>query len=234
MTTSINRFCKGIMDRPAISQSAANGVGVHVQSFCPLGDSQSQAVVLKPAIASHIRMLLTVCCPATILRRIWTIIIDTVQGHSFWPFAHIRKEVSETATPPGTNGDTTSTIIVILSRVWVVATGLHLSIGWAHRMITQTMLEHLLCSKFALKASAALAQTFRKVRRAHSVLVAAVTTTEPIVISVCGCVREHDDGPSSKSLPSQIIHGCLRDTVYHRSECGASSDGGKATAMAAL
>ncbi|KKU98302.1 MAG: hypothetical protein UY28_C0004G0040 [Candidatus Amesbacteria bacterium GW2011_GWB1_48_13] len=57
-------------------------------------------------------------CPPAIFRRVGTVVVDTVNRHSWWRFAHVGKEVLERTSPSfaDRNPTTTPTWIILVTR----------------------------------------------------------------------------------------------------------------------
>jgi hypothetical protein len=75
-------------------------------------------------IASAVLCLLCRAGPAAIIRTVRTAIVDTVEGHAFWRFTHVIKEVLKRA-PSLANGDTSPAILVVPSMRGRPASAVH-------------------------------------------------------------------------------------------------------------
>ena len=74
--------------------------------------------------ASTVGRLLTAASPAAVLRGVWPIVVDTIQGGSNWPFlAHIVHKRIKTVQPPLADRDATSAVIGKRGVLLVVAAG---------------------------------------------------------------------------------------------------------------
>lgn len=88
-----------------------------------------RAVNLHPTIDTLVALLLLMCCPAAILRRVGAVIVDSVQRISVWARPHIGNEGAKTnpalLPPTVTNVDAASAVIGIGNIVRFVATPNH-------------------------------------------------------------------------------------------------------------
>lgn len=74
------------------------------------------------ARVSTIKTLFLAGSPTTILRRIRSIIVNTLDSKSIRTFTHILNEGSKTILPAKTNGNATPAIVSIMRRGWNIAT----------------------------------------------------------------------------------------------------------------
>lgn len=71
-----------------------------------------------------------ICClllwglPRAILRTIISVVVQSAYRRAFWSFSHVGKEIFELQPPP-TNPDTSSSIKMIIGRLWVPASNAH-------------------------------------------------------------------------------------------------------------
>ena len=71
---------------------------------------------------SAILHLLTTTGPLAILLRVWSIILFTVQTHSYWTFSHVLKEVFERCQPAFAHLYSSPTVVLVVVISGIVAT----------------------------------------------------------------------------------------------------------------
>lgn len=65
--------------------------------------------------------LLRRCRPSTIVRRIWTVIVDAVQRASAWPMSHVSQERGEIVSPSFAHHDAATAVQCVLAVALFVA-----------------------------------------------------------------------------------------------------------------
>jgi len=222
------------MDRPTVTQTTSDGIRMQAKPLRPLGNCQLEAIMFQESTVAAVGVLLVLCRPTAVLWRIGAIVVNAVKRCVLGAFAHICKEVGEAPFPAIADDNASTTVARIAIGIRVVATLFHLSVRRAHRVIAQAVFVLCQCSKFALQTATALTLSMYKVIGTYRILVTTIAPTEPIRITVFRAMRKLNHSPSAKSLTSQIFHGSLLQKAYHELDNSASSNGGLATAMAAL
>ena len=90
-------------------------------------------------IPSLIVILLQNSCPPTIFRRVWTIIIDTIDRVTLGAISHISNKAFERLTPAVANGNTTTTIPAVRRIFLVIAPFDHKQIRIPKRMFAKSV-----------------------------------------------------------------------------------------------
>jgi hypothetical protein len=89
------RFSKCSFNRPAKPKAHFYGACPEAKASLPFGNAGRFAIPHKYSVVAPIAVLLSMCSPSTVTRRIRAVVVDTVESHSKRPLAHVRQKVSK-------------------------------------------------------------------------------------------------------------------------------------------
>lgn len=88
-----------IFYRPSPAQSLCDCLRGNTQTAGPIRQAQCLSIHRQETIAARIICLFLIGGPTTIAWRIWTIIIDTINGVIFRPWSHVTNELHRVSAP---------------------------------------------------------------------------------------------------------------------------------------
>lgn len=109
---------------PSIGQTLMDRFWRQSKCTTPLRDRLGFPSKSQPPIVAPIVVLFGICGPATILRGITRVIVDSLQRHIRRSFAHVREEIWEDE-PAVTNRDTAPSIARVSRVGWLQTSGPH-------------------------------------------------------------------------------------------------------------
>ena len=126
MFTSSDSRVDYFLHRPSGFYSVVDRLNACAQSFCPLSNRESITAILKEHTCAGVVHVLFMCNPTAIIRRIWTIIVASINFMvvARW-MAHIGKKVRQTIFPPVAHNNSPASISRIVAGGFPVASSLH-------------------------------------------------------------------------------------------------------------
>jgi hypothetical protein len=167
------------------------------------------------AFWSAIKGLFALCSPSTIIGRIGSVIISTIQRHFVWRIAHVGIEIFKDH-PTITNRNAASTIMGKAMKIWVETSCLHRfprAIGasiWLSSFSVAAFSVFEAMRGFSFQASTRLGPAFQ-VFTANSDLVSAITSAKPA--SSWTSINKGKNGQAIKSEASKV------DGFGHNVDC---------------
>lgn len=203
-------------DSPASPKATVQGVNVHTQLACPLGNCPRFTVMGKVVVIAFVVLLLLVVFPMCILWGIGAVVMDSPQGRFGKRFqSHVGEEVFK-RLPPLADGDWlpfSSTIVLECGVAGFVATGTHLTPSFVLRRITHPVL----LVPAATTTGASVSATKRHSR--YDGCVSALATTQPE--SLAATIIAIADIPNDDELAG-ALSGKVFDTGWNRSRINVS------------
>lgn len=213
--------CERTLDRPAaVIKPLADRARGDACCLSPFHDALPLTVERQPTAACRVPALLRSCSPATILRVVIAIVVDTIKLVRWtWFGSHISPKPLETHPPACADANPAPAPTVEIRRVGVVTPRFHVkprSIFWcAGLAMGEASL--LLCRYIRLEASAAFTPTRDQTPGSNQAPHAAVAAAGPV--NDRRLVMPHQPGlegpqhqPSTETTPLQIHewwHGYL-------------------------
>jgi hypothetical protein len=160
-------------------------------------------------LRSSVKCLFTLRRPTTVVRRIGTVIVSTIQCHFIWRITHVGIEIFEAVEPLFADRDASASIVFVRPDLWVGASCLHrfpTAIGASVRLSSFwisafAMFEAMLSLTF--QASARFIATAKTVTKGNT-FVSAITSAEPTGISIW-TLNTRKDGQAYESLTCKIF-----------------------------
>lgn len=158
--------------------------------------------------------------PATVLGRVWAIVVDAVQRMSGWARSHVGQEQIE-ALPAWTNHNAAATIIRIRRISWIATPLAHLLPSVELGMVVQAVDGQARRCLFQLEAVTAQRLPVAQVFAGHDSLCAAVAPTAPQGLAwspgvIAASWTAFQDSPATKSLSSDVDRAGHAYQFYHR------------------
>lgn len=127
MSTWMNRRCrKSLFNRPPRFKSMLQGFLGYSYSLRPLFHARRFAFVGEQFVVAFVLLLLLASAPLAVIRSISSIVVNSVNRMlRAWLRSHVFQEVEERLLPPFANSNSSSTISVIASGIWIAASRLH-------------------------------------------------------------------------------------------------------------
>ena len=198
---------QGLFDSPSAIEALMNRATTDTKNFRPLRHCQGLAVMAQVATATPVAKLLLMCRPATILRAIVAVIVDTIDTMIWtrlWP--HILNKGQKRFSPTLANRDPTSTVVAISACLRIAATMHHRPIDSVQRMATKTMLRYCRHSSLLTKTSAASNVAVAQIGCCRLVLSSAIAKTIPNSIPAFTFdMGKGYNQQTSKSLTGQVF-----------------------------
>ena len=197
------------LDRPSMSESTMKCVGFHAKSTRPLCYGKRSSMESYTPIAASIIMLLTYCSPSAIIRRITTIIINSVNAVFVrWPFAHVGDK-GFNRVPSATNLNPTPTVVFIVFIIRIIAAAFHIFQRCVFRTLTQTVDSF----KFFTQAATGFCVTACKRPHYNNMFSSTFANTEPFNFVFFGAIYGSDSGKSTERLSGNIFSSAM--TCYY-------------------
>ncbi len=194
----LNRRSQRTFDRPAKPHALQQGVRFHSPNVRPLGKTSRRPLECQQVVFPTVSALLGACCPAAILRAVVAIVVDAINrmlrgGAS----PHVQEKHCE-VFPSIADSDAASTVVHVLGRGRVAATGAHPLPDDVLRCTAQAVNRTCLAAR-----STVAAFSTAQIACAHKTFRSARTTTKPIDLSVVRSFGQHC--PPAKLLAGQVL-----------------------------
>lgn len=105
-----------------VAQTGIQVEVVQVERPSPLSDVHGSSIKGDMPVVSLVIGLLSITRPSAVIRRIWAVVVDALNGKAVWAWPHISQEVFKRLLPAVTNRNTASSVSGIGRRFWVSAT----------------------------------------------------------------------------------------------------------------
>lgn len=203
-------FGDRIFSAPAGSKAMRNRRGNDACFFGPLRKSQALAVGHHEYIRSSVGSLRFPARPSAIFRAVMTIVVNSVQRASCWPFAHVLYKIDKPIwpIPPFAHTYTSAAVVGVLPVAGIPASVTHLRPSSEEGvMLTSSCKPMVLTSGvegFFAEASARFSVPTANCPRIRSGLAAAIAKAPPHYRSIGLCVQPINHAQSAKTLPFQI------------------------------
>ena len=195
----------GISGRPSESvHSHMDGeVGPEALEPCPFGHCASNAIDLDVDVRAFVRRLLGQCRPAAVLRRVWSVVIDAIDGMS-WRRArtHVLKELREISEPRLVDVDATASIVGIPRVGWIAAAFPHIEPRLVFGTARESVCRASGLDALSLYASTALRDALLQIRSGNNLRPATVASAHPCDSANSMSLRRGNE--SAESLPAEI------------------------------
>ena len=205
-----NRFSQCVLDCPSVLDSGNNRVWLDSCLIRPLAEIHRFALELYQSRIAAIFHLFRSCCPPTIVRRIWAIIIDAFNRMLWtWRLSHIQKKAIE--IKPSITDEYASSAISCKSFVfWVKASFFHILpsvISFCWRIIDAMLMSAVsFFGGFYIKASARFDISLYQTWARNNLFRTAIANTQPFcVFARC---RQRFNSQSTKSTADKIFNVC--------------------------
>jgi len=184
--------------------------------FGPLSERLSSPFVSNKNIASSVRALFFSGSPITIIRRIDTFVISSLNAVVFGrSFAHVSKEVTKRIDPPVTNCDTPSTVAWVTFFISVVTPSFYSGPHAELRGVGHSVGGTSCFDKFRVKAPTRFGCAGFYAMRVYNSFVSAVTSTLPVSMLISRWILG-DNSKSVESFTSKVCnarHNTLRQNI---------------------
>lgn len=201
-----DRFGESALNRPSVTQSITDGLSRYPKTTAPLRNRHRLTTIGEVVILSCVAVLLRDCRPTAILRRVRSVIIDTVYRAPIGAIAHIGKEVGERLSPSVADGNATRPVPLVGLVTGAVASRNHLRIS-----VPQVMGRIPVCGVvFSCRIWTQATATFRfscgDFRAFYLALGATIARAVPDCAAAFVQVRERDDSQTAKPLTSNVFN----------------------------
>lgn len=195
----LNGLCEGTLYRPTTMKPPIKGNAANPENFGPPSDSVGFTLKGEPVIILSVSTLLHLGGPAAIAGLIVAIIIDTVQCHTFWSFAHIRKKVLK-FIPANAESNTTAPIARIAYIIGVQNSLVHRVPSFVGAAACHSMS----CIAVVHQASTGTRRAASQVGAAYNFFYSAITPTQPHSLAVPIVFSPLQYQEPVKPLPRQV------------------------------
>lgn len=187
------------MQRP-ISQSFTEGAMIHTEFGSPIFHTKSLPIELDESISSFISLLLTLCRPSAVFKRVWSVTVPPIKAEAFRLFPHIRKKITETFAPSGANFNAARTVPLKAFVLWIMTALDHRAPNFVFAGSVAAMLD----ARFYLITTTALGFTLSKKRSRYRAIGSAVAAAKPhCTRPFIWCARQHEQ--TTKAFARVII-----------------------------
>lgn len=131
-----------------------NGVSFQPRRLCKLHGKISRSTNNNVNIAPLVSLLLRPAGPFAILRAIWAIVVNSLDGKTFRTRTHVLKKVVEAVHPSVANVYPSSAVVGKLPVVRIVASALHSLPSCVERVRAFKRHDNLLCGEYSAMTSA--------------------------------------------------------------------------------
>lgn len=200
-----DRFGESALNRPSVTQSITDGLSRYPKTTAPLRNRHRLTTIGEVVILSCVAVLLRDCRPTAILRRVRSVIIDTVYRASVRTLAHVGKEAGERLAPSGTDGNATRPISLVRFVARGVASRNHLAISVPQVMSRVPMRRVVFSRCIGAQAAAASCFSCGNFRAFYLAVCTAVALAVPDCAAAFIQVRERDDSQAAKPLTGNVF-----------------------------
>lgn len=118
---------KRIFDAPSIFQSTVKAFYSKTKFGCPIFDTLGFSIKFNHLNLRCISSLIPSCCPATVRGFVVSVIVFPFDAVANWFGSHVIEKIIKPIVfhPSFANGDATSSVIFVFSRIRIIATQLH-------------------------------------------------------------------------------------------------------------
>jgi len=180
-----NRCSEGFLNRPfALGDTGGQSASIYTKSLCPLGHIHCLTIKGEKVIVPTIVGLFSLGGPLAVLRRVWTIVVNTLNRmFRTGPWSHVGIENGE-VVPSWVHSDSAFAIIVIPMVVRVTTSLAQVCPDVIFRSICHSVLgdqsQHVLSAQAPTALSEAASETCAKYDR----LASTVTLAKPCISHV--------------------------------------------------
>lgn len=152
----------GFVECPSLRQPTYKHWDINIRPACPVRQAERYAIVRDEVVVALISGLGRAVCPAAVLRRIRTVIVDSIDAVlDGWSLTHVGNECLEVIAPSIAHCDSTSTVGSKTMVRSVVTPSLYagpytIFDGLRCVVYEASAFERALSKKFSLKTSAGL------------------------------------------------------------------------------
>lgn len=150
------------------------------------------------------------CCPPTISRFVWAIIVNAIQRSTFWPRTHVGIEILKRLNPAHTDGYTPPAIVLVWLASRIQTTVFHVVPCTIFYGIPHTMsrIRQVVCAPFRIQTPAAFGVSATKHTGFNNCAITTITGTPPVnafTLAFCWGICHGDDHESAKPLPRKVL-----------------------------
>lgn len=190
------------------SDTSREDTRLDAKQSSPFTQSEGSPFKGHKMIVSFIISLNHFCSPSTILRRIISVIINSVNFIISWAVPHIKIKILK-CLPPITHLNASTAIIIIAKRIRIIASFFDTSPDFIHSFLGHSMCAACLQS-FFIKTATTFSVTIGQVARSYLKYIPAITTTNPRGVRFFSMnwfesTKESQNSKSTKFLPGQIF-----------------------------
>ena len=154
------RLSQGTLDRPFMAgQSQRQDRGWQADGVRPLTQRACLAVEHDDSVHTGVIALLPRRCPPTIFRRIWAIVVDTVERVPFRTRSHVAKKGTKVAAPRFNHHDSAPAVGLVFRALWVATSVFRALPTAVLACLYAAVRRELLSCAISIPASTALGRT---------------------------------------------------------------------------
>lgn len=126
--SGVRSDCKRLLNWPSLPKSPCKITGVKPKLGSPCADVLNLSRKLDIYVRGDVCLLLSGCCPATVLRKVTKTSVNPVYGRSGWSLTHVSKKIYKRFSPPIANRNANRSVCHVFRVGRLITTGKHVPI----------------------------------------------------------------------------------------------------------